>query len=198
MSHTELIARLSAMWAQLDAVDDWRPVIRDAIDALARPAAPVVERADSVTPVVERGAGNLSDNAAPVAPAEPASEPPLVAPQAWQALADTANRTLERAERREARNAASEPAAWMTHHDEPMLFPSRAEAAQYCDDDESPIALYAAPQPAPALVPLTDQQLCSMRKENLTDDDAPAWAYEKGVRDAENAHGITLAQGEPK
>ena len=108
MSHTELIARLSAMWAELDPVDDWRPVIRDAIDALARPAAPVVERADSATPVVERSAGDVSDNAATVAPAEPASDPPLVAPQAWQALADTANRTLERAERREARNAASE------------------------------------------------------------------------------------------
>ena len=71
MSHTELIARLSAMWAELDPVDDWRPVIRDAIDALARPAAPVVERADSATPVVERSAGNVSDNAALAAPAVP-------------------------------------------------------------------------------------------------------------------------------
>lgn len=45
MNHTELIARLSAMWAQLDPVDEWRPVIRDAIDALTPPAAGVpVER----------------------------------------------------------------------------------------------------------------------------------------------------------
>lgn len=35
----------------------------------------------------------------------------------------------------------SEPMAWMTHHDEPMLFPTRAEAAQHCADDEQPIAL---------------------------------------------------------
>jgi len=37
--------------------------------ALAKHSAPVVERADSATPVVERGAGNVSDNAATVAPA---------------------------------------------------------------------------------------------------------------------------------
>ena len=36
---------------------------------LAKHSAPVVERADSATPVVERSAGNVSDNAAPVAPA---------------------------------------------------------------------------------------------------------------------------------
>jgi hypothetical protein len=35
--------------------------------------------------------------------------------------------------------------AWATHHDEPMLFPTRAEAAMHCDDDEEPIALYPAP-----------------------------------------------------
>ena len=35
-----------------------------------------------------------------------------------------------------------EPVAFMTHHDEPMLFPTWDEAAQYCDDDESPISLF--------------------------------------------------------
>lgn len=35
--------------------------------------------------------------------------------------------------------------AWMTHHDEPMLYPTFSEAAAYCDDDEPPIPLYAAP-----------------------------------------------------
>lgn len=34
--------------------------------------------------------------------------------------------------------------AWMTHHDEPLLFPTEYEAGQYCDDDERPIPLYAA------------------------------------------------------
>ncbi len=41
--------------------------------------------------------------------------------------------------------AAQEAVAWMTHHDEPMLFPTRAEAITHCADDEEPIPLYAAP-----------------------------------------------------
>ena len=45
----------------------WAADLRDAAALIQ--AAPVVERADSATPVVERDAGNLSDNAAPVAPA---------------------------------------------------------------------------------------------------------------------------------
>lgn len=44
----------------------------------------------------------------------------------------------------EQRAAAQEAVAWMTHHDEPMLYPTFAEAAAYCDDGESPIPLYAA------------------------------------------------------
>lgn len=32
---------------------------------------------------------------------------------------------------------------WATHHDEPMLFPTREEAALHCDADEEPIALVA-------------------------------------------------------
>lgn len=37
-----------------------------------------------------------------------------------------------------------ESVAFMTHHDEPMLFPTWDEAVQYCDDDESPISLFHA------------------------------------------------------
>lgn len=37
-----------------------------------------------------------------------------------------------------------EPVAFMTRHDEPMLFPTWDEAVQYCDDDESPISLFHA------------------------------------------------------
>lgn len=40
------------------------------------------------------------------------------------------------------------PVAYMTHHDEPMLFTTHAEAASYCDDDEEPIPLYASPPTA--------------------------------------------------
>jgi len=36
-----------------------------------------------------------------------------------------------------------EPIGWATHHEEPMLFPTRKEALKYCDDDEKPIELYA-------------------------------------------------------
>lgn len=31
--------------------------------------------------------------------------------------------------------------AYATHHDEPMLFPDRKEAAAYCEDGEEPVAL---------------------------------------------------------
>ncbi len=37
-----------------------------------------------------------------------------------------------------------EPVAFMTHHDDPMVFPAWDEAVQYCDDDESPISLFHA------------------------------------------------------
>lgn len=39
----------------------------------------------------------------------------------------------------------AEPVAWRTHHDEPMLFPTINEAWQYCEDDEGPEPLFAAP-----------------------------------------------------
>ncbi|HEL3784036.1 TPA: hypothetical protein UM046_004312 [Stenotrophomonas maltophilia] len=38
-----------------------------------------------------------------------------------------------------------EPVAWMTHHDDPMLFPTAAEAAAYCEDDEQPVPLFRSP-----------------------------------------------------
>ena len=57
----------SGDWGNWDVESE--PQVIAARAALAQPAAPVVERADSATSVVERGAGNVSDNAAPVAPA---------------------------------------------------------------------------------------------------------------------------------
>ncbi|WP_329845748.1 hypothetical protein [Stenotrophomonas sepilia] len=47
-----------------------------------------------------------------------------------------------------ARQPVGEPLAWMTHHDEPMLFPAAAEAAAYCEDDEQPVPLFRAPAQA--------------------------------------------------
>lgn len=40
------------------------------------------------------------------------------------------------------RQPVGEPVAWMTNHDEPMLFPTAAEAAAYCEDDEQPVPLF--------------------------------------------------------
>lgn len=39
---------------------------------------------------------------------------------------------------------------WATHHEEPMLFPTRKEAAEYCNDDEEPIPLVSALPPSGA------------------------------------------------
>ncbi|SPA24538.1 hypothetical protein CBM2637_A140074 [Cupriavidus taiwanensis] len=55
------------------------------------------------------------------------------------------------------KNKQAEPVAWMTHHDEPMIFPTRSEAEQHCDDDEQPIALYAAPAPVVSPAALTER-----------------------------------------
>ncbi|MCU1215905.1 hypothetical protein JAK24_05940 [Stenotrophomonas maltophilia] len=55
-----------------------------------------------------------------------------------------------RGKRDAARQPVGEAVAWMTHHDEPMLFPTAAEAAAYCEDDEQPVPLYTAP-PAQAV-----------------------------------------------
>ncbi|PZS51590.1 hypothetical protein [Stenotrophomonas maltophilia] len=47
-----------------------------------------------------------------------------------------------------SRQPVGEPTAWMTHHDEPMLFPTAAEAAAYCEDDEQPVPLFRPPAQA--------------------------------------------------
>ena len=57
---------------------------------------------------------------------------------------------LEEGKKIAARQPVGEPVAWMTHHAEPMLFPTREEASDYCEDDERPLPLYAAP-PAQAV-----------------------------------------------
>jgi hypothetical protein len=67
------------------------------------------------------------------------------------------NASGERVDSANVTQAKSEAVAWMTHHDEPMLFPTREEAASYCADDEEPIPL-AAPQEAVERQPLTGWQ----------------------------------------
>jgi hypothetical protein len=54
------------------------------------------------------------------------------------------------------------PVAWMTHHDEPMLFPTREEALTHCDDNEEPIALYTAQALA-----ARDAEIERLRRDNM-------------------------------
>jgi len=49
-----------------------------------------------------------------------------------------------------------EPVAWMTHHEPPMIFPTRKEALLYCDEDEDPVPLYVAPR---SWQGLTDEEI---------------------------------------
>ncbi len=63
---------------------------------------------------------------------------------------------------------AGEPVAWMTHHDEPMLFPTAAEAAAYCEDDEQPVPLFRSPAQAVDLGQFREAVLQAF----LRDDDA--------------------------
>lgn len=66
----------------------------------------------------------------------------LVTEATYRRISDEATRIQQAA--LAARQPVGEPVAWMTHHDEPMLYPTFVEAAAYCDDDEPPTPLYAA------------------------------------------------------
>jgi hypothetical protein len=85
-------------------------------------------------------------------------------------------------------------AGWLTTRPGTLVVGSLHEAGPMAEAvgeylRKFPDRFAAHPQPAP----LTDTQLCAMRKQNLDDSDSPAWAYEKGMRDAEQAHGIVPA-----
>lgn len=54
--------------------------------------------------------------------------------------------------------AESEPVAWATHHEPPMFFYTKSEAALYCDYDESPIPVYTSP-PKREWQGLTDEEV---------------------------------------
>jgi hypothetical protein len=52
----------------------------------------------------------------------------------------------------------------MTNHDEPLLFPTKNEASQYCNEDEEPQPLYTAP-PQRKWQGLTDEEIKAMWNE---------------------------------
>ena len=71
--------------------------------------------------------------------------PALPEPALYDAAEDEEGFTRAQLEQyaRDYMAAILEAVAWMTHHDEPMIFRTREEAILYCYFDEDPIALYA-------------------------------------------------------
>jgi len=219
------ILRLRAALTQPAAPDRWNEGFKHG-QWLAKHSAPVVERADSATPVVERGAGNVSDNAAPVAHAEPASEPAPAPRLRW---AEAPRRTEWGAGMMEALIAlgADETLLLYAHRDAvpmvdallpaqpaPALVPLTDEQAESLiensdgrwhdgefriDGPDLMKLLRDAAQPAPARVPLTGAEIASMqRSANTTGVQFLQPSTVRWiVRAIEAAHGIT-AQGEPK
>ena len=187
----------------------WAADLRDAAALIQ--AAPVVERADSATPVVERGAGNVSDNAATVAPAR------------WYCVTNYGGATLCTGRDDAAEVAAEQDIAVPPHgpHRAVMLAEVRPARVPLTDEQAESLIensdgrwhdgefridgpdlmklLRDAAQPAPARVPLTGAEIASMqRSANTTgvqflQPSTVRWI----VRAIEAAHGIT-AQGEPK
>lgn len=92
-----------------------------------------------------------------------------------------------------------EVVGFATHHDEPMLFPSRSEAAMYCDDEEEPVAL----------IRLSDYEALQVECEKLLRKDAPAqaapqpaaqkgeWDIDAAVEKAWGRFQAALEQDEP-
>ena len=148
----------------------WAADLRDAAALIQ--AAPVVERADSATGVVECGSLNVSDNAQPAASGEPVA-------------------TVRRAHAGgRVRNIGFQVC---------NLLPGA--------NVQDGAMLYAAPQPAPARVPLADEQIKRAVEAGWlaalkchAEAGMAGWSAEREAYIAnaiEAAHGIT-AQGEPK
>mgnify|MGYP006350519385 FL=1 len=199
-----------AALAQPAAPDRWNEGFKHG-QWLAKHSAPVVERADSATPVVERSAGNVSDNAAPVAPAR------------WYCVTNYGGATLCTGRDDAAEVAAEQDIAIPRHgpHRAVMLAEVRPARVPLTDEQAESLIensdgrwhdgefridgpdlmklLRDAAQPAPARVPLTGAEIASMqRSANTTgvqflQPSTVRWI----VRAIEAAHGIT-AQGEPK
>lgn len=200
----------AALAQQPAAPDRWNEGFKHG-QWLAKHSAPVVERADSATPVVERSAGNVSDNAAPVAPAR------------WYCVTNYGGATLCTGRDDAAEVAAEQDIAIPRHgpHRAVMLAEVRPARVPLTDEQAESLIensdgrwhdgefridgpdlmklLRDAAQPAPARVPLTGAEIASMqRSANTTgvqflQPSTVRWI----VRAIEAAHGIT-AQGEPK
>ena len=136
-----------AALAQPAAPDRWNEGFKHG-QSLAKHSAPVVERADSATPVVERSAGNVSDNAAPVAPAR------------WYCVTNYGGATLCTGRDDAAEVAAEQDIAIPRHgpHRAVMLAevrparvpPGRCPTPRACEHNGKCHGKCAAPQPAPA------------------------------------------------
>ena len=137
----------AALAQQPAAPDRWNEGFKHG-QWLAKHSAPVVERADSATPVVERSAGNVSDNAAPVAPAR------------WYCVTNYGGATLCTGRDDAAEVAAEQDIAIPRHgpHRAVMLAevrparvpPGRCPTPRACEHNGKCHGKCAAPQPAPA------------------------------------------------
>ena len=160
----------AALAQQPAAPDRWNEGFKHG-QWLAKHSAPVVERADSATPVVERGAGNVSDNAAPVAHAR------------WYCVTNYGGATLCTSRADAAEVAAEQDIAVPGHgpHRAVMLAEVRPARVPLTDEQAESLIensdgrwhdgefridgpdlmklLRDAAQPAPALVPLKDRLL---------------------------------------
>lgn len=98
-----------------------------------------------------------------------------------------------------ATRPTAEPFGWMVTGGTTIYTGEYAEVdarceAIHCGGTAEAIPLYrhAAAAPGPVRQALSDERITTMRQAGYLDaDDYPdAWAYERGVRDAERAHGI--------
>nr|WP_312953387.1 hypothetical protein [Stenotrophomonas pavanii] len=93
-----------------------------------------------------------------------------------------------------ARQPVGELVAWMTHHDEPMLFPTAAEAAAYCEDDEQPVPLFRSPAQAVDLGQFRAQVAELLRREfDLEVADPDDHRHDDGAREADRIAGTIAA-----
>ncbi|UXB22810.1 hypothetical protein K7567_12745 [Stenotrophomonas maltophilia] len=98
-----------------------------------------------------------------------------------------------------ARQPVGEPVAWMTHHDEPMLFPTAAEAAAYCEDDEQPVPLFRSPAQAVDLGQFRAQVAELLRREfDLEVADPDDHRHDDGAGEADRIAGTIAALIESK
>ena len=173
LSDAELAA-LRAALAQPAAPDRWNEGFKHG-QWLAKHSAPVVERADSATPVVERDAGNLSDNAAPVAHAR------------WYCVTNYGGATLCTSRADAAEVAAEQDIAIPRHgpHRAVMMAEVLPARVPLTDERLNAAGLDYA---------LADS--FSGKAEWVAQDIADA--FKAGARAAERYYAATPAQGEPK